>query len=103
MSEKTTACAAHNAVVDELEHATIALKHVEINQAQVLPSKEDIQQEKTHLELTHDVETFDKSQLKPTETTEKTEVTVGGKSPHFTRLTFFKAINKHVAFFLVSL
>ncbi len=48
-----------------------ALKHVDASEKTVLPSKEDIENEKKHLDFVNGVESFDKNKLKRTVTNEK--------------------------------
>jgi hypothetical protein len=50
---------------------TSVLKHVDLPEKVVLPSKEDIETEKKHLEFVNGVEGFDKNKLKRTVTEEK--------------------------------
>ena len=47
------------------------LKHTDMQEKNVLPSKEDIESEKKHISLVTGLETFDKNKLKPTTTQEK--------------------------------
>ncbi|KAG8182154.1 hypothetical protein JTE90_014563 [Oedothorax gibbosus] len=47
------------------------MKHAETNEKNVLPSKDDVQQEKRHNSILNSVEGFERSQLNPTETQEK--------------------------------
>ena len=54
----------------ELE-ADRSLKHVETEEKNVLPSAEQIDQEKTQQELLKNIESFPKQQLKPAQTEEK--------------------------------
>lgn len=54
----------------ELE-ADHSLKHVETEEKSVLPTAEQIDQEKTQQELLKNIETFPKQQLKPATTEEK--------------------------------
>lgn len=54
----------------ELE-ADRSLKHVETEEKNVLPSAEQIDQERTQRKLIEGIETFPKQQLKPAQTEEK--------------------------------
>lgn len=54
----------------ELE-AVPSLKHVETEEKNVLPSAEQIDQERTQRKLIEGIETFPKQQLKPAQTEEK--------------------------------
>lgn len=56
---------------DLVKFEASALKHVEVPDKAVLPSKEDIETEKKHLNLVNGVESFDKNKLKRTVTQEK--------------------------------
>ncbi|GMT31931.1 hypothetical protein PFISCL1PPCAC_23228, partial [Pristionchus fissidentatus] len=49
----------------------VKLKHVEPTEKNVLPSKEDIAQEKTHQELTDNIEKFTADKLRSVSTDEK--------------------------------
>ncbi|XP_064481410.1 thymosin beta-like isoform X2 [Ornithodoros turicata] len=49
----------------------VTLKHTETQEKVVLPSKEDVQQEKIHNTLLHGVEHFEKQNLNHAETQEK--------------------------------
>lgn len=60
------------ALIEDVEKfTTSALKHVEVAEKARLPSTEDIETEKKHINLVTGVETFDKNKLKPTVTQEK--------------------------------
>ena len=48
-----------------------SLKHTEVVEKMVLPSKEDIESEKKHLDFVNGLESFDKNKLKPATTQEK--------------------------------
>lgn len=63
----------NHAVVEGLaQFAPSALKHVDaVPEKVVLPSKEDIETEKKHIEFVNGVEGFDKNKLKRTVTNEK--------------------------------
>lgn len=55
----------------ELEAGVSSLKHVQTEEKNVLPSADQIEQEKTQQELLKNIETFPKQQLKPAQTEEK--------------------------------
>ena len=47
------------------------LKHADVNEKVILPTKEVIEQEKKHLDLVNGLENFDKNKLRPATTQEK--------------------------------
>lgn len=55
----------------EMEAVGSSLKHVETEEKIVLPSAEQIDQEKTQQQLLKNIESFPKQQLKPAQTEEK--------------------------------
>lgn len=57
-------------IKEELE-AKHSLNHVQTEEKSVLPTAEQIDQEKTQQELLKNIETFPKQQLNPTQTEEK--------------------------------
>jgi ribosomal protein L14E/L6E/L27E len=75
-TQETTECVKptiNPALIEGVENfQSSELKHVEATQEKiVLPSKEDIESEKQHINLVTSLESFDKKQLKPTVTQEK--------------------------------
>jgi len=72
MSEIESKPVVIDAVIEEMaKFEARVLKHVELAERKSLPSLADIENEKKHINFVAGVESFDKNQLKKTETKEK--------------------------------